>query len=260
MEVAMRSSVSFGREKTNYASSVQDVYVPMDRQTFLSAKGDGQADLLNRLRETHFVLGDNQTKYTTTNKMRTQNGKRGDSKSGTQYGELLVSNLSLGQEKVNYTSAVQSQYHTFGAESMAKPSRDIAIKLMAGSQLTLGDDMPDYISESKDKFVPESSMMAVSLKNSEEKEDPLAQNGRAQPLSSVMMGRYAGKWESGSIGAAPDPTMHKDYKPYKGRQTALVNAYKSNMILGDEQLDYKSTSGSSQEYLGAESSWNTKKI
>ena len=171
--------------------------------------------------------------------MKQQNGKRGDSKGGLQYGDLLVSNLSLGQEKTNYTTSVNSQYKTFGADDMARPSRDIAIKLMAGSQLKLGDEELTYTSESKSRFVPESSLMAVEVEQKKEK-DPLAQNGRAAPLSSVCLGRYNEKWESGSIGAAPNPINHKEYTPYKGTASTKVDAYKSNMILGDEVLDYRS--------------------
>jgi hypothetical protein len=122
---------------------------------------------------------------------------------------------------------------------MARPSRDIAIKLMAGSQLKLGDEELTYKSESKSRFVPESSLMAVKVEQKKEK-DPLAQNGRAAPLSSVCLGRYNEQWASGSIGAAPNPINHKEYTPYEGRASTKVDAYKSNMILGDEVLDYRS--------------------
>jgi hypothetical protein len=239
MEIAMRSSVSFGREKTNYNSSVQDVYKPIDRGTFLSAKGSSREDVLQMVRGTHFILGDDVTTYTTTNSMKQQNGKRGDEKGGLNYSDLLASNLSLGQEKTNYNTSVNSQYKSFGAADMAVPSRDIAIKLMAGSQLKLGDEELTYESESKGKFIPGSSLHGAEVEGKKEK-DPLAQNGRAAPLSSVLLGRYKEEWKSGSIGAAPDPTTHKDFTPYQGRASALVNAYKSNMILGDETLDYKS--------------------
>jgi hypothetical protein len=144
---------------------------------------------VKKLQETHFVLGDNSTAYTTTNSMRAQNGRRGDANK-TGIGDLLVSNLSLGQEKVNYQSCVAEKYQSFNANDMALPSRDIAIKLMAGSQLKLGDEIPNYISESKGKFIPESSLMEVLRVEKEEKnnnnetkvgvKDPLAQNGRAQ--------------------------------------------------------------------------------
>jgi hypothetical protein len=257
MEVAMRSSVSFGQEKTYYGSSSKDIYVPVDRKTFMNARG-GARDMVAELTKTHFVLGDVPSNYTTTNKMRLQNGRRGDeSKSGI--GDLLVSNLSLGQEKTNYTTSSVDQYHSFGREAMAKPSRDIAIKLMAGSKLKLGDEKPMYISESKGKFIPESSMMAVKRKKKAPK-DPLAQNGRAAPLSSISIGRYQGKWESGSIGAMASPLDHVEYTPYEGCQSTKVDAYKSNMVLGDEILNYQSTSGESQEYLGEEKDWNTKLI
>ena len=239
MEVAMRSSVSFGRVKTNYKSSVQDVYQSISRTQLRAAKGGSREDVLQMVRGTHFVLGDNVTNYSTTNQMKQQNGKRGDSKDGLQYGDLLVSNLSLGQEKTNYNTSVNSQYKTFGADDMARPSRDIAIKLMAGSQLKLGDEELTYKSESKSRFVPESSLMAVKVEQKKEK-DPLAQNGRAAPLSSVCLGRYNEQWASGSIGAAPNPINHKEYTPYEGRASTKVDAYKSNMILGDEVLDYRS--------------------
>ena len=251
----MRSSVSFGRDKTDYTSSSKGIFVPVDKKTFIGARVKQE---VAKLQETHFVLGDNNTAYTTTNSMRAQNGRRGDAKSGIQYGDLLVSNLSLGQEKVNYKSCVAEKYQTFGADDMAVPSRDIAIKLMAGSQLKLGDDMPDYVSESKGKFIPESSLMEVLRVNKQGngcetvETDPLAQNGRAQPLSSVLMGRYNEKWSSGSISAGANPTHHKDYTKYEGRQAALVNAYKSNMVLGDETLDYKSCTAKAYSNLRPE--------
>ena len=182
----MRSSVSFGRDKTEYTSSSKGIFVPVDKRTFMSARVKQE---VKKLQETHFVLGDNSTAYTTTNSMRAQNGRRGDANK-TGIGDLLVSNLSLGQEKVNYQSCVAEKYQSFNANDMALPSRDIAIKLMAGSQLKLGDEIPNYISESKGKFIPESSLMEVLRVEKEEKnnnnetkvgvKDPLAQNGRAQ--------------------------------------------------------------------------------
>ena len=245
-ELAMLSSVKFGREVVDYTSSSKSAYVPISDASFKGARGAAGQKELENLRKTHFVLGDNKTMYETTNSMRPQDGRRPQGGSGISYGDLLKSSMKMGSDKTNYTSAVQDQYRPFGADAVAVPSRDAAIKLAAGTQLVLGDDMPDYMSESVSNFSEATSIhgaLAASRaeKKSEKKtDDPLAQNGRAQPMSSVLLGRYKGAWASTSIAVRPDPTKADDFTPYKGRGDAMKNAYAANIILGDEAVDYSS--------------------
>ncbi len=248
-ELAMRSSVQLGPRnyRLDYSTTSKTTFLPSDDATFKAAKGAARGDVLQMVRGTHFVLGDNQTAYTTTNKMRAQDGRRPGG-AGTTYGDLLKSSLNLGNERVNYTSAVTDQYRPFGAKDVAVPSRDAAIKLMAGTQMILGDDALDYVSESKANHSAKSSMIAVvqtgdgGRPNVAGGDDPLSQNGRAQPLSSVLLGRNKDKWASTSIAVRDNPNNHKDFTPYKGRASAMTSAYACNIVMGDDTLDYLSVS------------------
>lgn len=241
-ELAMLSSVKFGRETVDYTSASKSSYVPVSTEEFKGARGAAGQKELENLFKTHFVLGDNKTMYETTNRMRPQDGRRPQGTGGTSYGDLLKSSMKMGNDKTNYVSAVQEKYRPFGADQVAIPSRDAAIKLAAGTQLVLGDDMPDYVSESVSNFTEATSIHgALAIKSEEKKNsDPLAQNGRAQPLSSVLLGRYKGEWASTSIAVRPDPTKADDFQPYKGRGDAMKQAYAANIVLGDEAVHYAS--------------------
>ena len=58
----------------------------------------------------------------------------------------------------------------------------------------------------------------------------------------MLLGRYKGKWASTSIAVRPDPTKAEDFEPYKGRKSAMKNAYAANIVLGDDAVEYTSIS------------------
>ena len=122
------------------------------------------------------------------------------------------------------------------ANDLVKPARGMVQKLVAGSQLVLGDEKIGYESVSAASFQP------YSANNSESKADNTSvQSGRMQPASNILLGRENNDWGTSSISARSEEQL-KNHKLAVLRGAALENAYASHVVLGDQELDYVSVS------------------
>jgi hypothetical protein len=181
------------------------------------------------LRKTHFKFGDYKTPYSTSLMDQNRNIENGRARSviasdQSQKKDRTQSHFILGNSDSSYTTVFRTEYYNKGLNNKDNPLNSKAIeKTLRSHNYVLGNDVPDYKSETQAKYV---LPQGYTVQN--EKKISTAELQK----SHYIFGTNDSQWAT---------TSNSSYVPkYINNQKVVKDLTKHNLVLGEHRNDFKS--------------------